>query len=356
MATRKPAGLTWAIAIVLSLISLLFTLLTLLSGVGSHTTASYLTIDTTNLAIPAKLSSSKFLQDLSNISTSDLVGQTSTRQSLDLSSDYAVSLLTACGRSDDASTASCYATRVGFTFNPGTNLKLAGAASKYSQLHTYGTVSTFVAVAYILASLLTVLSCITIALSRHFPHAILAGRITSGIVAVLVTAATIASDVTFVKTRDSFNSALSDVGVTTSTNSTAFGLSAAASAASIAAFALTFFIRSRASGYRLPYHREKQDMHAGETELVSREPRAGNIGTGILDRVPSWGRPRYAHIEAKKTLNTHSRSPSPDSDREGLIDPAGDDVFHNSQTDSAWANKGGRHNLDHISTAYQPGV
>ncbi|KAI0970274.1 SUR7/PalI family-domain-containing protein [Xylaria arbuscula] len=357
MATRKPTGLGWAIAIVLSLISLLFTLLTLLSGVGSHTTASYLTIDTTNLAIPAKLSSSVFLQDLSTVSKSDLVGQTNTRQTLDLSTDYAVSLLTACGRSDDgSSSASCYTPRVGFTFNPGTNLKLAGAAAKYSQLHTYGTVSTFVAVAYILASLLTVLSCITIVLSRRIPHAILASRITSGIVAILVTGATIASVVAFVKTRDSFNSALSDVGVTTSTNSTAFGLSAAASVASIAAFALTFFIRSTTSGYRLPYHREKQDMHAGETELVSQGPRAGNIGAVILDRVPSWGRPRYAQIEATKTLHTHSRSPSPDSDREGLIDPAGDVVFHNSHTDSVWANKGGRRNLDHISTAYQPGV
>ncbi|KAI0433642.1 SUR7/PalI family-domain-containing protein [Xylaria sp. FL1042] len=354
MAARKPLGLSWAIAIVLSLISLLFTLITLLSGVGSHTTASYLTVDTTNLAIPAKLSGSAFLQDLSKISGSDLVGQARTRQSLGLPSDYSVSLLTACGRSDDGGSASCYAPRVGFTFNPDSNLKLAGAAPQYSQLHTYASVSTFVAVAYILSSLLIVLSSITIALSRCFDGAILASRISSGITTVLLTAATIASIVTFIKTRDSFNGALADVGVTTATSSAAFGLSAAASVSSIAAFALTFFTRpTTASGYRLPYHREKRDVHAGETELMSRGPRAAAVGAGFLGRVPTWGKARYAQIETKKASSAHSRDQSPDSDREGLINPAEDDVFHN---DSTWANKGGRQNLDHVPTAYNSGV
>ncbi|KAI0908918.1 SUR7/PalI family-domain-containing protein [Ustulina deusta] len=355
MAARKSAGLSWAVAIFLSLISLLFTLITLLSGVGSHTTASYLTIDTTNLAIPAKLSSSVFLQDLSKISGTDLVGQSSTRQSLGLSSDYSVSLLTACGRSDDGS-ASCYAPRVGFTFNPGSNLKLDRTAAQYGQLHTYAAVSTFVAVAYILASLLIVLSCITIVLSRRSERAILVSRVSSGIVAILLPAATIASIVTFVKMRDSFNGALSDVGVTAATNSTAFGLSAAASVASIAAFVLTFFLRPTASGYRLPYHREKQNAYAGETELMSREARTANVGVGFLDRVPTWNRARYAQIETKKASNTNSRDPSPDSDREGLINPAEDDAFHNSHNDSAWANKHGRQNLDHVPTAYKPSI
>ncbi|KAI0817768.1 SUR7/PalI family-domain-containing protein [Xylaria sp. FL0064] len=353
MVARKPLGLSWAIAIVLSLISLLFTLLTLLSGVGSHTTASYLTVDTTNLAIPAQLSSSAFLRDLSTISGSDLVGQTRTRQSLGLSSDYSVSLLTACGRSDDGS-ASCYAPRVGFTFKPGSNLKLAGTASQYNQLHTYASVSTFVAVAYILSSLLIVLSCATIVLSRCFDRAILASRISSGLAATLLTAATIASIVTFVKTRDSFNRTLSDVGVTTATNAAAFGLSAAASVASIAAFALTFLIRPGATtGYRLPHHREKRDVHAGDTELMSREPRAAAVGAGFLDRVPTWGKPRYAQIDAKKA---HSRDQSLDSDREGLIHPAQDDFFHTGRDDSAWTNKAGRQNLDHVPTAHNSGV
>ncbi|KAI1369308.1 SUR7/PalI family-domain-containing protein [Xylaria arbuscula] len=354
MAARRSSGPSWAIAIALSLISLVFTLITLLSGVGSHTTASYLTVDTRDLNVPAKLSGSVFLRDLSTISGSDLVGQTTTRESLDLPNDYSVSLLTACGRNDDGST-SCYAPRVGFTFNPGTNLKLDRTAAQYGQLRTYAAVSTFVAVAYILSALLTLLSCTAIVLSRRFERAILISRLTAGLVAILLSAATVASIVTFTKMRDSFNSALSPVGVRTAINSTAFGLSAAASVAAIVAFALTFFLRPTATGYRLPYHREKQQPHANETELMSRGPRSANVvggAAGFMGRVQTWNRPRYAQIETNK-----SRDQSPDSDREGLIHPGEDDGLHGAHGDSnMWANRGSRQNMDHVPTAYNPRV
>ncbi|KAI1419033.1 SUR7/PalI family-domain-containing protein [Xylaria sp. FL1777] len=352
MVARNAVGLSWAGAIFLSLLSLLFTLLTLLSGVGSHTTASYLTVDTTNLAISAKLSSSVFLQDLSKVSGNDYVGQSTTRQTLGLPSDYSVSLLTACGRNDDGS-ASCYAPRVGFTFNPGSNLKLDGTTAQYGELHTYATVSTFVAAAYIAASFLTIVSCATIALSRRFERTILISRISSGLAVPLLTTATIASIVTFVKMRDSFNSELRDVGITTATNPTAFALSAAASVAAIAAFVLTFFVRPVASGYSLPYHREKQSVHADETELMSRGPQKARVGAGFLDRVPTWNQPRYAQIGTKRA---HSRDQSPDSDREGLINPAADDVFHSGHVDPAWANNRGSYHLDQIPTAYKPSI
>ncbi|KAI8954774.1 SUR7/PalI family-domain-containing protein [Xylaria longipes] len=370
MVARKSFGLSWAIAIFLSLVSLLFTLIILLSGVGGHTSASYLTIDTTNLAIPAKLASSAFLQDLSRISGSDLVGQSRTRQSLGLSITYHVSLLTACGLNDDATT-SCYTPRVGFTFNPGSDLKIDHTAAQgtlsatyYSQLHTYAAVSTFVAVAYILASFFAILSCLTIVLSRRFERAILVSHISNGIVALLLVAATIASIVTFVKLRDAFNNALGDVGVTTATNAGAFGLSAAASVASIAAFVTALITRPSASGYRLPYHREKQNLDGGssvdEAGLMSREARAAKVGVGLLDRVPTWNRPRYAQIEGNKLSNAYSRDHSPESDREGLIGPAGDTVAHgvpagaNGYSQSLWATKRNRQNLDYVPTAYEP--
>ncbi|TGJ85958.1 hypothetical protein E0Z10_g2826 [Xylaria hypoxylon] len=365
MVARKSVGLNWAIAIVFSLISLIFTLIILLSGVGGHTSASYLTIDASNLAIPAKLSSSAFLQDLSTISGSDLVGQDRTRQSLGLSVTYSVSLLTACGLNDDGST-TCYTPRVGFTFNPDFDLKVGsttaqGTSAKayYSQLNTYAAVSKFVAAAYILTSVLTILSCITLVLSRRFERAILVSRICSGIVAILAIAATIASIVTFIKLRDTFNGALGDIGVRTTTKSGAFGLSVAASIISVAAFVFTLFIRPTASAYRLPYHQEKRGVNRGvgavETELMSREPRAANVGVGFLDRVSTWNRPRYTHIDAKKLSNTHSRDHSPDSDREGLINPAQDHV-HSGSSQSQWENKHGRQNLDHVSSAYAPHV
>ncbi|KAI0459472.1 SUR7/PalI family-domain-containing protein [Xylaria acuta] len=371
MVARKSFGPSWAIAIIFSLISLLFTLIVLLSGVGGHTTASYLTIDTTQLAIPAKLASSVFLQDLSKISGNDLVGQSGTRQTLGLPITYHVSLLTACGLNDDATT-SCYTPRVGFTFNPGSDLKIDHTAAQgtlsaayYSQLRTYAAVSTFVAVAYILASLFTILSCVTIVLSRRVERAILVSHISTGIVSLLLFAATIASIVTFIRLRDAFNSALGDIGVTTATNAGAFGLSAAASVAwAIAAFATARITRPSASGYRLPYHREKRNVDGGasvdEAGLMSREARAAKVGTGFLDRVPTWNRPRYAQIEGNKLSNAYSRDHSPESDREGLIDPAGDTVTHgtsagvNGYSQSAWATKQGGQNLDYVPTAYEP--
>ncbi|KAI3323544.1 SUR7/PalI family-domain-containing protein [Xylariaceae sp. AK1471] len=371
MAVRKSAGLNWAIAIILSLISLLFTLITLLSGLGGHSLASYLTIDTTNIAIPAKLSSSTFLQDLSKISGSDLVGQSGSRQSLGLSSTYSISLLTACGRNDDGSTA-CYTPRVGFTFNPGSDLKLDRTAAQgtlsaafYSQLHTYSAVSTFVSVAYILASLLTILSCLSVVLSRRYERALLVSRISSAIVAILIFAATVASIVTFVRLRDAFNAALSDIGIKTATSSSAFALSVVATVASIAAFVLVLFIRPTTSSYRGQYHREKQDVGGesshGEAEPMSRqEPRAASMGVGFLERVPTWNRPRYAQIRGKKLSIVHSRDPSPGSDREGLIDPVQDDVAHGGfaredrYSQSRWEKKHSKQNLDHMQTAYEP--
>lgn len=256
-----------------------------------------------------------------------------------------VSLLTACGLDDDAKT-SCYTPRVGFTFNPGSDLKIDHTAAQgtlsaayYSQLNTYATVSTFVAVAYILAAVFTILSCLTIVLSRRFERAITVGHISAGIVALLLFAATIASIVTFIRLRDAFNSALGDIGVTTATNASAFGLSAAATVASIATFVTALITRPSASGYRLPYHREKQNPDGGagvdEAGLMPREARAAKMGVGLLDRVPTWNRPRYAQIEGNKLSNAYSRDHSPESDREGLIDPA-------------------RQNLDYVPTAYEP--
>ncbi|KAI0486300.1 SUR7/PalI family-domain-containing protein [Xylaria cf. heliscus] len=355
MVARKSFGPGWVVTIFLSIISLLFTLIILLSGLGGHTSASYLTIDTTKLNVPAKLASSAFLQDLSTISGSDLVGQGKTRQTLGLPANYHVSLLTACGLNDDATT-TCYTPRVGFTFNPDSDLKIDPTAAQgtlsayYDQLQTYTGVSTFVAVAYILASFFTILSCLTIVLSRRFERALFIGIIGAGISASLLFAATVASIVTFVRLRESFNSALGDIGVTTATNAGAFGLSAAASVASIAALVSVLVTRPSASSYQLPYHREKQNTNGGAgvdgMELVSRA-RAAKVGGGFLDRMPTWNRPRYAQIEGNKLSNAYSRDHSPDSDREGLIDPAGD-------SQGPWATKRDRQNLDYVPTAYDP--
>ncbi|KAI1114413.1 SUR7/PalI family-domain-containing protein [Nemania sp. NC0429] len=368
MPAPKSAGPKWAIAIVLSLISLILILINLLSGVGGHLLGSYITTDTTDLAIPAKLGSSVFLQDLSRITGNNLVGQDRTRESLGLSSTYRISLLTACGQ--DGGSTTCYAPRVGFTFDPSLDLKLVGTAAQgalstayYDQLHTYAAVSTFVAVAYIVASFLTVLTCIALVVSRRFARAAAISRINSGIVAILVLAATIASIVTFVKVRDAFNTALGEIGVKTTISASALALSAAASVASLLAFVLVLLIRpATSSSYGQSYGRDKGVGGMGgadEAGLMSQKPRAAGVGVGILERVQTWNRPRYAQLDANKPSGAHSRDHSADSDREGLINPANDDAPHdslgpNSYPQPPWAKKQGRQDLEHVPTAYDP--
>ncbi|KAI0400463.1 SUR7/PalI family-domain-containing protein [Xylaria palmicola] len=367
MVAKKPFGLARALAILLSLTSLLFTLITLLSGVGGHTTASYLTIDTTNLALPAKLSNSVFLQDLSKISGTDLVGQSRTRQTLGLSQTYRVSLLTTCGEGDDGAPTSCVAPRVGFAFDPVSDLKLDRAAlaqgttlsgAYYAQLRTYAAVSTFAAAAYILAALLAVASCLAVALSRRAGRAILVARVSSGLGAALVLAATVATIVVFVRLRGVFDGALGDLGVRTTTAAGAFGLSAAATLVSAAEFALVLFIRPETAGYGLPYHAEKTTAAGAPT---SRDGSGAGAGASLLNRVQTWNRPRYAPIGGgggSKLASggaAHSRDQSPDSDREGLIDPAHDgSAPGGGYPRSLWGAKRGKRDLDHELTAYEP--
>ncbi|KAI1818448.1 hypothetical protein GGS20DRAFT_581556 [Poronia punctata] len=95
-------------------------------------TAAFLTVDTSNLAIPAKLSGSVFLRDLSKVSGNDLPSS------------------------------------IGFTLSPVSDLKLGNTAAQqsfspetFAQLRSYRGVSTFVAVAFIMAFVSNSLSCVS---------------------------------------------------------------------------------------------------------------------------------------------------------------------------------------------------
>ncbi|KAI1176705.1 SUR7/PalI family-domain-containing protein [Nemania sp. FL0916] len=378
---KRLAGFNWAFAIFLSLFSLLATLITLLSGVGGHVTASYLTIDVSNLSIPSKLAHSVFLQDLSQISGADLVGSSSNAQSLGLADKYTVSLLTACGH---GSTSTCFTPHIGFAFNPSVDLALSRTTAQQTllsstspsssayrnQLHAYSRASTFVSVTYILTSLLTLLSCITIIFSRQSTLAGVISRVSSGLVALLILAATITSIATFVKTRDVFNTTLGELGVRVTINGSAFAFDVAASVAAVGAFVLVLSVRP--TGYR---KRGKLDLDL-DMDVVATgggggggdHARVAGVGGvsggvgGLLNRVPTWNRPRYVQLGGKgaPSASAYSRTHSPDSDREGLIDPAADDGAYDGmareggQPQSLWARKQNRHTLENVPTAYEP--
>jgi len=242
-----------------------------------------------------------------------------------------VSLLTACGHNDDGST-TCFSPRVGFTFDPFSDLKIGSLATQetlsshfFSQLKTYAAVSTFVAVSYILASLLTVLSCVSVVLLRRFGQASLVSRASSLLAALLLIAATIASIVTFIKTRDAFNAALNGIGVKSATSSGALGLSVVASVLALAAFVLVLFVRLAVAGYARKNHLEEQGLEDfGGAGSKSRRSKPAGANIGLLERVPTWKQGRYTQIQGNK----HSRDVSPESDREGLIGHTRGDIDH----------------------------
>ncbi|KAI0154886.1 SUR7/PalI family-domain-containing protein [Xylariaceae sp. FL1272] len=266
---RSLPGRNGVIALILSFLSLLFILLVLLSGTGGHISASYLTIDTTELSVPSKLSTSTLLHDLSQVSKSDLVGGSNTQKTLGLAQTYDIALLTACGR---GGTTACTSSQVGYTFDPTSALKLSRTAaqgtfsSSYNkELNAYASVSNYVGIAYTLSIPLLILSSLCIFLAPNSKPLLLSTRILSALTAILVLSATIASIVTFARLRNVFNHELGAIGVKTSLDSSAIGLSVAATITSLATFILTLFLRMAETGNRGQYSevKEEGEKHRG---------------------------------------------------------------------------------------------
>ncbi|KAI1265879.1 SUR7/PalI family-domain-containing protein [Xylariaceae sp. FL1019] len=278
---RSLHGRNRVIALILSFLSFLLVLLVLLSGTGGHITASYLTVDTTDLSVPSKLSTSTLLHDLSQVSKSDLVGGSDTQKTLGLPQNYGIALLTACGRGDITA---CTSSEIGYTFDPASALKLSRTAaqgtfsSSYSrELDTYASVSNFVGVAYTLSIPLVILSSLCIFLAPKVKSLLLSARILSLLTAILVLSATIASIVTFVRLRNVFNDELGVIGVKTATSSSAIGLSVAVTFTSLATFILTLFIRPE-TGDRGQYSEVKEEGEklrgSPSAEEIKRDMRA----------------------------------------------------------------------------------
>ncbi|KAI1409161.1 hypothetical protein F5Y13DRAFT_170924 [Hypoxylon sp. FL1857] len=363
MAARKPSVICWVAALLLSVISLVLILLIILSGIGGRVLADYMTIDTKDLDIPPKLGTSVFLTDLKSVAGLDFVGSDTTAKSLGLSSTYSLNLLTACSEDDGSTT--CETPKVGFKFDPSSDLRLDGTSiegtfsSAYSdELQTYSKVSTFVGVGYIIGAVFTGLSCLFIIASRCFPKIILGGQISSGLAFLFLLASAIASVVTFVKLENTFNDALGSSGVHAHTSSTMFGLGFGAAAATFIAFLLMFPL-SKSS------RRQQQPRH-----IVTDAKEAPVPKPGLLSRVKTWNQHKYMQVEKQKPM-IHHRSPSRGSDREGLIAAVEDDFSHEYPNDFAMGPMEKKQNSSklngpsrdpsaaydpHVNTAYEPQV
>ncbi|KAI1381818.1 hypothetical protein F4677DRAFT_5193 [Hypoxylon crocopeplum] len=335
MAARRLSGAYWIFALFFSLISLLFILLILLSGVGGHVVAEYLTIDTADLDVPAKLGSSELLKDLSTIAGQDWVGSDANAKSLGLAQTYSLNLLTACAEDDGSTT--CGAPKIGFSFDPSSDFHLDSTSiqgtfsSAYSdQLQTYSKVSTFLGVGYVLGALFTGLSCLFIIMSRCFPRAILVSQFASALAFLFLLASAIASVVMFVKLKNTFNDALGPSGIQSQASAKMFGLGFGAAGLAFSSFMLMLPLSRGRDSQR---HQVGLDSKSGTLGMVTGAQGAGPT-PGLLNRVTTWGRHKYMQVEKQRPV-LHARSVSRDSDREGLIATVEDDFSHEYPNDFA---------------------
>ncbi|KAG7142022.1 hypothetical protein HYQ46_007713 [Verticillium longisporum] len=144
-----------ALPFVFSLLSVTLAVIVLIAGSRTNILdgLSFFKVDTSNFDIKSKLSSSTYLQDLTEVSGIDLVGQDVTAESLGLARTYTISLLGYCSHHSDST--SCTSPRMGYFFDPITVLKLDTTAVANldtsdidEALARYERISQFLAFAY----------------------------------------------------------------------------------------------------------------------------------------------------------------------------------------------------------------
>ncbi|KAI1096046.1 hypothetical protein F5B19DRAFT_216566 [Rostrohypoxylon terebratum] len=318
MLNRKPSMAHGAIAFFFSLVSLLLALIVILSGVGGHVLADYLTINTEDLSVPSKLSGSALLIDLSTIGGQDWVGSDKDAKSLGLAPSYSLNLLTTCSEDDGSTT--CETPKIGFKFDPSSDLHLDGISDDgtYSdELQSYGKTSTFLGAGYIIGTLFTALTCLFIIASCFFPRAIMFGLLTSGLAFVFFLASSIVSATSSHKLKTTFNDALGSSGVRTSTSPRMIGLGFGAAFAIVIALVLMYF-QLRAS-------RNQRKQGSFESKTGSSDGQGSQ--PGLLRRVTKWNRHKYMEVEKQKPM-VHRRGPSPEDDRRALIATVEDEFSH----------------------------
>ncbi|KAI0890304.1 uncharacterized protein GGS22DRAFT_183651 [Annulohypoxylon maeteangense] len=347
MLKRKPSNAYGAIALFFSLISLLLTLIVVLSGVGGHVLAEYLTINTEDLNVPSRLGTSSLLKDLSSIGGQDWIGSDTDAKSLGLAPSYSLNLLTACSEDDGSTT--CETPKIGFKFDPSSDLRLEGVStfsSAYSdELQSYGKTSTFLGAGYIVGALFTALTCLSIIASCFLPSAVIFGLLTSGLAFIFLLASSIVTATSSNKLKSTFNDALGDSGVHTETSPRMIGLGFGAAFAVVVALVL-MSLQLKASRSQRQQQGSFEDKNGFPEDLVP--------NSGLMRRVTTWNRHKYMEVEKQKPV-LH-RGASPEDDRRGLIATVEDDFSHDYPSDLATGpvqKKYNRHSRN-PSAAYDP--
>lgn len=263
--------------------------------------------NTAALSIPAKLANSTYLKDLSTVTGNDLVGPSLSASTLGLANAYTISLFTSCAENED-----CTSPHFGFHFNPVTELNLDGtgvqSAFPSSFIHTistYGTNSTALAVAYILAFAFTVVTPIFTLFSSRSPRATTVGVITSFLAMLFLLAASSVALATFSKVKDAFNSNLETIGVKTALGNKLFVFSWVATVfSSITLILLSHNMRVSARQRRHGNGLLDQASIDKGGEGIPGPASGGLKKLSLLQRMPTWRKHNYSQIEKQPAVKT----------------------------------------------------
>ncbi|KAM0271620.1 hypothetical protein ACHAQH_009047 [Verticillium albo-atrum] len=304
---RRP--ILSALPFVFSLIAAILAIIVLVAGSRANVLdeLSFFKVDTSNFDIKSKLSGSTYLQDLTDLSGVDLVGQDVTTESLGLARTYTVSLLGSCSHSSDST--SCTSPRVGYVFDPVSILKLdttavAGLTTDDidDALSKYERISRFLAFAYMASIIFVVLGPIFGALGSRIRIIGFAGVFLAWLAAALLLAASATGQYIYLNLSKAIDSDLEPVGIDSD-----FGLLLVPSwlAFGFALLAAIFTsLRPRSNTAQrhpdLAFDTKSRSGPSGYIAGPADEP--AGPGAGFLNRVQTWGRQKYVGIGKQPAL------------------------------------------------------
>ncbi|CRK16112.1 hypothetical protein BN1723_002284 [Verticillium longisporum] len=284
-----------ALPFVFSLLSVTLAVIVLIAGSRTNILdgLSFFKVDTSNFDIKSKLSSSTYLQDLTEVSGIDLVGQDVTAESLGLARTYTISLLGYCSHHSDST--SCTSPRMGYFFDPITVLKLDTTAVANldtsdidEALARYERISQFLAFAYVASIAFAILGPILSLFGSKIRIIGFAGIFLSWLAAIILLVASGTGHYIYQHLSKAIDSDLDPIGIDSD-----FGLLLVPSWLSFG-FALLAAHRSGAGGH-----------------VTGQANESAGPGSGLLNRVQTWGRQKYIGIGKQPGAERHSNRATP---------------------------------------------
>ncbi|KAB5513136.1 SUR7/PalI family-domain-containing protein [Coniochaeta sp. 2T2.1] len=297
---------------IFSLLSFVLVLLILLPGTNNALSSLYyLKTDTSSLSVPAKLSSSTFLADLSAVSGADLTGSPATASSLGLADSYNLLLLTSCAHfAGSGNVVVCEKPRVGFGFDPASNLKLDSTSLQgtfppalLTALSSYHRISGFLGGAYIVSAVLVALSPIAGFLAARSRAAGVAAAVLSSLASILLFGAAVAAVVVFRGLNTQINSAFGASGIRSEVGVAPVALGFVAFVFTLLT-AVIFSIRARNGGPVSPRGRVIARNIGGTEYDAKAAPGGPESGPkpGMWKRIPTWSKHQYVQVEKQPAL------------------------------------------------------